>query len=82
MGRSGAGCNAWEGLRQADGASPVSAGASPEALLKAEFPGAVGAGGRSVRAWQVATRHEPEKTVLYEVVHGWLETFLAYARET
>jgi len=27
-------------------------------------------------------RHEPEKTVLYEVVAGWLETFLAYARET
>jgi hypothetical protein len=27
-------------------------------------------------------RHEPEKTVLYEVVIGWLETFLAYARET
>jgi hypothetical protein len=27
-------------------------------------------------------RHEPEKTVLYEVVLGWLETFLAYARET
>ena len=26
-------------------------------------------------------RHEPEKTVLYEVVLGWLETFLAYARE-
>lgn len=27
-------------------------------------------------------RHEPEKTVLYEVVAGWLETFLAYARES
>ena len=27
-------------------------------------------------------RHEPEKTVLYEVVLGWLETFLAHARET
>ena len=27
-------------------------------------------------------RHEPEKTVLYEVVLGWLESFLAYARET
>jgi hypothetical protein len=26
-------------------------------------------------------RHEPEKTVLYEVVLGWLETFLSYARE-
>jgi len=27
-------------------------------------------------------RHKPEKTVLYEVVAGWLETFLAFARET
>jgi hypothetical protein len=26
-------------------------------------------------------RHEPEKTVVYEVVLGWLETFLCCARE-
>jgi hypothetical protein len=26
-------------------------------------------------------RHEPEKTVLYEVVLGWLETFRCCARE-
>ena len=26
-------------------------------------------------------RHEPEKSVLYEVVAGWLETFLCYAGE-
>jgi hypothetical protein len=35
----------------------------------------------SAAARKQHVRHEPDKTVLYEVVLGWLETFLCYARE-